>query len=187
MDLKTVMLGFLFRGDLTGYEIKQSMDESVGFFFGASYGAIYPALKALGADGLVEVREVIQSGRPNKKVYSLTPAGAEYFRARLGEPPAGDSFRSEFLIQLFFGEHQDGERLVGRIREYREDQRRKLEVLRQVEREVKDAASPYEMMCLRYGLISFEAHLSWAEEVEEQARKLAEKQQTDEREAKREA
>ena len=67
MDLRSVLLGFLRRGDHTGYELKAAMDESVGFFFGVSYGSIYPALKALEVGGMVRVREVVQSGKPNKK------------------------------------------------------------------------------------------------------------------------
>lgn len=171
-----MLLGFLRREDCTGYELKAAMDESVGFFFGASYGSIYPALKALEAGGMVEVREVVQSGKPNKKVYSITPEGEAYFRSRLVESPAADSFRSEFLMQLFFGRHQDSDRLLEMISEYREARKAKLELLREIEQSAGDHASPYEMMCLRYGLASFEATLSWLDETEAQVKALSRKE-----------
>ena len=173
MDLKSVLLGFLRRGDCTGYELKAGMDESVGFFFGASYGSIYPALKALESSGLVRVREVVQSGKPNKKIYKITPEGEAYFRGQLKESPAADSFRSEFLMQLFFGRHQDSDRLLALISEHRKARKAKLELLRGIEATAKDVADPYEMMCLRYGITSFEATLSWLDETEAQVRSLA--------------
>ncbi len=172
MNLRSVLLGFLRRGDRTGYELKKAMDGSVGFFFGSSYGSIYPALKELEAEGLVEVREVVQSGKPNKKVYSITPEGEESFRAQLQESPAADSFRSEFLMHLFFGKEQESERLLALISDYRASQEGKLARLQEIEGEVRDLATPYEMMCLRYGLVRFEATLCWLDEVEKQIRRL---------------
>ncbi|MGB3683303.1 MAG: PadR family transcriptional regulator [Rubrobacteraceae bacterium] len=175
MDLKSVLLGFLRRGDCTGYELKAAMEESVGFFFGASYGSIYPALKVLESGGMVRVREVVQSGKPNKKIYKITPEGEAYFRAQLRERPAEDGFRSEFLMQLFFGQHQDSDRLLALLSEHRASREAKLGLLRGVEATVKDVADPYEMMCLRYGLTSYEATLSWLDETEAQVRELAKK------------
>ena len=172
MDLKAVILGFLTRGSLTGYELKKAMDESVGFFFGASYGSIYPALKGLEGDGSVRVERVVQSDRPNKKVYTLTPEGEARFRKSLEEPPAGDSFRSEFLMRLFFGAHGEPGRLLEQISRYRESQEEGLEKLRRVEEEVEGVATPYEMLCLRYGLESNEAKLRWLEGVEREVRAL---------------
>ncbi len=170
--MRSVLLGFLRRGDCTGYELKKAMDESVGFFFGSSYGSIYPALKELESSGLVEVREVVQSGKPNKKVYSITPEGEERFQAQLEERPAADSFRSEFLMHLFFGGQKESGRLLALISDYRASQEDKLVRLREVEAKVRDAATPYEMMCLGYGLIRYESTLYWLDEVEKQVRKL---------------
>jgi DNA-binding PadR family transcriptional regulator len=184
MDLKSVLLGFLRREDCTGYELKAAMDESVGFFFGSSYGSIYPALKALESGGMVQVREVVQSGKPNKKIYTITPEGEAYFREQLKEQPAVDSFRSEFLMQLFFGRRQDTDRLLEMISEHRASRKAKLELLRGIEATVQDAVDPYEMMCLRYGVASFEATLSWLDETEEHIKALArEKEQEVENEA----
>src|SRR6185503_7490036 len=42
-----VILGLLAWGPRTGYEIKQVTDQSTRFFWGASYGQIYPELRRL--------------------------------------------------------------------------------------------------------------------------------------------
>ena len=144
MNLRAVLLGFLTRGDLTGYEIKGAMDESVGFFFGASYGSI------------------------------LTPEGRAYFLEALKEPPAEDSFRSEFLMQLFFGHHQDPERVLALIEDHRTSLRGSLERLRRTEEEIREIPrARYGLMCLRYGLVYYENSLAWLDDVESEVRATA--------------
>ena len=173
MNLRAVLLGFLAQGDLTGYELKHLMERSVGFFFGASYGSIYPALKDLEGAGLVRSTRVVQSDRPNKKVYTVTPEGEAYFRKALGEPPAPDSFRSEFLMHLFFGHHHDPERLLELVRRYREEHQQTVERLEEVEEEFREVATPYQMMCLRSGLTHAESRVAFLRGVEEEIRQLA--------------
>jgi DNA-binding PadR family transcriptional regulator len=174
MNLRLVLLGFLTRGDLTGYELKGAMDESVGFFFGASYGSIYPTLKSLEEEGLVRSTLVVQSDRPNKKVYSLTPEGRAYFHEALREAPAEDSFRSEFLMQLFFGHHQDPGRVLALIEDHRTSLRSSLERLRRTEEEIREISQArYGLMCLRYGLLYYENTLAWLDDVEREVRAIA--------------
>ena len=173
MNLRAVLLGFLTRGDLTGYELKGAMDESVGFFFGASYGSIYPALRSLEEEGLARSTLVVQSERPNKKVYSLTPEGRAYFLEALKGPPAEDSFRSEFLMQLFFGNHQDPGRVLALIEDHRTSLRDSLERLRRTEEEIREIPQArYGLMCLRYGLVYYENTLAWLDEVEREVRAI---------------
>ena len=173
MNLRAVLLGFLVEGDLTGYELKHLMERSVGFFFGASYGSIYPALKDLEGAGLVRSTRVIQSERPNKKVYSITPEGEAYFRKALGEPPASDTFRSEFLMHLFFGGHHEPERLLELVRRYREEHEQMIGRLKVVEVEFREVATPYQMMCLRSGLSHAESRVAFLQGIEEEIRELA--------------
>lgn len=174
MNLKTVVLGFLARENLTGYEIKRLMEKSVGYFFGASYGSIYPALKELEEAGLVRSTLVVQDERPNKKVYEITASGRDHFRERLAEgTPGDDNYRSELLMHLFFGDEHDPERLVAMIREYEKRYRAKLESLRGVEKVFGEVMSPYQRMCLESGLSHYRCRLDWVAGVEEQVRALA--------------
>ena len=175
MNLKSVMLGFLTQQNLTGYELKHLMERSVGFFFGASYGSIYPALKGLEEEGLVESTLVIQSDRPNKKVYEITPEGRERFREALDEPLAKDSVRSEFLMRLFFGHLQDPEDLLGAIGDQRARHEATIERLEDVREEFSGVATPYQMMCLRSGLSYAQSRIEFLDEIEAEVRTLAER------------
>ena len=49
-----VVLGLLADGPRSGYDIKAIVDRSTRFFWAASYGQIYPELRRLEAEGLIE-------------------------------------------------------------------------------------------------------------------------------------
>lgn len=103
MDVRTVCLGVLTLGDATGYEIRKMFEEGpFQYFTDAGFGSIYPALKKLHGEGYVTLHEQAQDSRPDKKVYSITPAGHEAFTAATARAPGADKFRSDFLLAVFF-------------------------------------------------------------------------------------
>ena len=68
MDVRTICLAILTRGDATGYEIKKLFEDG-GYrhFVEASFGSIYPALNRLTEEGLVSVRAEAQEKRPGSQ------------------------------------------------------------------------------------------------------------------------
>lgn len=99
MNVRTLCLAILHSGDATGYEIKKlSVEGAYRHFVDASFGSIYPALARLEHDGLVTVREEVQSGKPARKVYSITEQGHAELVAQLSALPAPDIYRSQFLL-----------------------------------------------------------------------------------------
>lgn len=105
MDTRTLCLGVLQNGAASGYEIKKAFEEGpLAHIHDASFGAIYPALTRMAAEGLVDCRAQPQDKRPDKKIYAMTATGRRAFEAALLEPPAHDTIRSDFLFMLFFAE-----------------------------------------------------------------------------------
>src|SRR3954463_5468788 len=105
MDVRTICLGILTRGDATGYEIKKLFeDDGYQHFVEASFGSIYPALNRLTEEGLVSVREESQEKRPDRKVYSITPQGRTAFLSTLMRPLAEDKHRSPFVFAMLFSD-----------------------------------------------------------------------------------
>ncbi|PVB63368.1 PadR family transcriptional regulator [Labrenzia sp. 011] len=99
MSVRSLCLAILSFGDATGYEIrKESTEGRFSYFDDASFGSIYPALARLESEGLVTVREEPQTGKPARKVYSITEAGRTEFIETLCEPQAPDTFKSPFLL-----------------------------------------------------------------------------------------
>jgi len=105
MDVRSICLGILTRGEATGYEIRKVFEDG-GFqhFVEASYGSIYPALSRLTDEGLVSVREEVQEKRPDRKVYSITPEGRSVFLAGLMKALPEDRHRSSFLFAMLFSD-----------------------------------------------------------------------------------
>lgn len=125
MDVRTLCLGVLSRGEASGYEIKKAFEEGpFSHFHQASFGSIYPALNALSAEGLVVVRAQAQEKRPDKKIYSIAPKGRNTLLAALMAAPAPDAMRSDFLFILSFAQYlppaRVDELIDARIAWYRE-------------------------------------------------------------------
>lgn len=124
MDVKTLCLAVLFQGEATGYEIKKAFEEGpFAHFQAASFGSIYPALSKLLAEGLAEAEAHEQDGRPDKKVYRLTPSGQTAFRRALDQPPEPDHLRSDLLFLLYFARELSPERVEALIDGYIDDYR----------------------------------------------------------------
>ncbi len=105
MDVRTICLGILTRGDATGYEIKKLFeDDGYQHFVEASFGSIYPALNRLTDEGYVSVRSEAQEKRPDRKVYSITPTGRSQFIASLLKPLPEDRHRSPFVFAMLFAD-----------------------------------------------------------------------------------
>ena len=119
MDVRTICLGILTRGDATGYEIKKLFDDD-GYqhFVEASFGSIYPALNRMTEDGLVSVRSESQEKRPDRKVYSITPKGREAFIATLMKPLPEDRHRSPFVFAMLFADQLPRERVTEMLNNY---------------------------------------------------------------------
>jgi PadR family transcriptional regulator, regulatory protein AphA len=119
MDVRTICLGILTRGDATGYEIKKLFEED-GYqhFVEASFGSIYPALSRLTEQGYVSVREESQEKRPDRKVYSITPTGRTAFVASLLKPLPEDRHRSPFVFAMLFADLLPEARVSGMLDSY---------------------------------------------------------------------
>lgn len=104
MDVKTLCLGVLSRGDASGYEIRKAFEDGpLSHFSDAGFGSIYPALKRLQEEGLAIMAQHGTDSRPDKKVYRITASGRHALYQALSRPPGPDKLRSDFMFMLFFG------------------------------------------------------------------------------------
>ena len=95
------ILGLLSREELSGYDLMSRMKVRVGFFWEARHSQIYPELARLEEQGLVTYRVVEQRGRPDKKVYEITPEGIEALKGWVTEPPAPRAARDELVLKAY--------------------------------------------------------------------------------------
>jgi DNA-binding PadR family transcriptional regulator len=101
MALGDAILACLTEGPMTGYELAKAFDSSIGFFWKTDHQQIYRELSRLRDRGYIQGREVVQSGKPNKLVYTLTADGRAAFRHWAARPSAPPSIKDDLLVRLY--------------------------------------------------------------------------------------
>ena len=107
MKSQDVILGILMETSASGYEIKQHFERLFSNFYNASYGTIYPTLTKLEQDGLITKQSLVQEGRPNKNVYTITEKGREAFHRYMVSDIQEVEIKSDFMLRLFFAKYAD--------------------------------------------------------------------------------
>lgn len=160
LDVKTLCLGVLTQGEASGYDIKKYFECTFSHFFVAGFGSIYPALAELSREGLVTCREMPQEGRPDRKVYALTPAGRERFVQALRSAEPTHKVRSQFLVMLYFAHLQPPETLASVLDRRVTEMQRHLAAIEDFEARGPAGHDPAEAgprFCAGYGRVMLEA------------------------------
>src|SRR5208283_4458355 len=76
--LELCVLALLSREDAYGYDIASRLSTAIGM----AEGTIYPLMRRMQGDGLVETYLVESSAGPSRKYYRLTAAGQTSFTAQ---------------------------------------------------------------------------------------------------------
>ncbi|HEY1208449.1 MAG TPA: PadR family transcriptional regulator [Terracidiphilus sp.] len=163
-----ILGGLSIQPNLSGYELHKAIEENFGSFWGESYGQIYPTLKRLAAQGLIEPSKSESAPKKRRQTYALTAAGRACLREWLALPFQNDPPRNEFLLKLFFGGEAAPGVAISHVRELQERNRRMLATLEGIENEARGIQSqnpnkPYWMLTLGLGLALTRAALAWGE------------------------
>lgn len=152
MDIQSIILGFLMRKSMTGYDLKKAFSISFSFFSGLSYGSIYPALKKMETRGLITKHVEIQDGLPNRKVYTITETGRKAFLDSLRSPLAPEQPKSAFLMRLFFFAYLSPDERKKIVAQHLESVQGMRGQLVAVQPEVAARADRFQYLCFEFGL-----------------------------------
>lgn len=164
-----VILGILaIHPHQSGYELRKTVQQSVGFFWGESYGQIYPALKRLASAGLIAPSQSGSKPRPRRQEYSITPAGLQRLQEWLAVPYRDNPPRDEFLLKLFFGAEAAPAVSIAHIRKFQEKNKAMLATLLQLEtlgraRSAHYPGFPFWILTLNYGVGQLRSALEWSD------------------------
>lgn len=166
--LDCVILGLLSHEDLTGYEIKRRMDTTLRFFWGASFGSIYPTLKELVTNGFAVKSDSAENNR-NKISYTITEEGRLYLKKWLEVPVEKDEIRYETLLKLFFADGASEKTAIEHIGNFEVKIKKELSLLKSTVKtleyiEDENISHLYYLLTARFGEKSYEAYLDWCEE-----------------------
>ena len=131
MSLEAAILGFLSERPRSGYDLKtRCFDSAVRGFWTADQAQIYRTLDRFQSARLVTSKLKRQSGKPDRRIYQITPAGtgslASWLAERVSLPPARDAF----LLRMYFGASSPDEQLLSSLSEMRELHQERLNDLR---------------------------------------------------------
>jgi DNA-binding PadR family transcriptional regulator len=169
LALGEAILVCLTERPMTGYELAKTFDASIGFFWKADHQQIYRELTRLRERGHVQGCEVVQSGKPNKLVYTLTSEGRAALKHWAARPSSPPSIKDDLLVRLYALESLEIDPLradlMARLAYHRDRLSRYERILEK--RFPPGAASPThagKLLGLRMGLRYERAVAEWCEE-----------------------
>lgn len=103
--LKYAILGLMMQAPVTGYDIAKAFGPGLGSFWSAKHSQIYPELKRLTEEGLIQYSVVTQGERMEKKLYEITDAGQEDFMQwLLQDPPLEPTPKDVFRLRSYYSQ-----------------------------------------------------------------------------------
>jgi DNA-binding PadR family transcriptional regulator len=173
--LELAVLGLLKERSMHGYQLKKSLSETLGPFWQVSYGALYPALKRLKAQGAVE--EVFPKTRVGRRrnVYRLTEKGerafAELLESAGRREPVGDD--NGFRIRLAFFRYLQPETRIGVLERRKAALTIRLAELKERLTSYRERVDAYTLSLMRHGMDATERDISWVDDLIQAERRAA--------------
>ncbi len=102
VSLQQAVLGVLEAGPMTGYDLTRFFESSARWVWSAPQSQIYPLLRKLEAEGLIEGEEQIRGEKLRRTSYSITPAGHRNLGGWLIEAYEEPNIRDPLLLKALF-------------------------------------------------------------------------------------
>jgi DNA-binding PadR family transcriptional regulator len=102
VSVKHGLLSVLERRSMHGYELRRELADGLGSAWALNYGQVYSTLERLVRDGMVVQSETVASGdAPDRKLYTITPAGRAELRNWFLTPADGaETGRDELYAKI---------------------------------------------------------------------------------------
>ncbi|MGW4718105.1 PadR family transcriptional regulator [Nocardia sp. NPDC004260] len=171
MALEHALLVSLTERAGSGYELARRFDKSIGYFWSATHQQIYRVLKRMEESGWVDGETVIQEGRPDKKVYSVSETGRAELARWIAEPSDSATPRNELAVKIRAAAYGDITALRAEVARHRDQHAQRLELYRHIEKH--DFPAPerlagtalHQYLVLRAGVRVEAGFVEWCDEV----------------------
>lgn len=173
MSLPHAILALLYQQPKqSGYDLMKDFNEAMGQFWNASHQQIYRELAKMVDKSWLELEQVPQAGKPDKKLYQLTAKGAEALIQWLKQPVKTAPVREELLIKIYAGHLLPPGELLAHVCQEQAVYREKLAVYEHIEQthfsapQTLSYAHKLLYMTLRAGIAHMQGGLNWMAEAE---------------------
>ena len=159
------ILGLLKTESLSGYKIRKTFELTALGDFSSSPGTVYPALKRLKRNLLIE--ETILEGI-SKKLLSITQKGLEVLKEWLRQSITITDIKKrdkELLLRFAFMENLiPNDEVVTFLQSYQNFTRTYIKELEDYLEDEDSSISSFGKIAVKHGLISFKANLKWSQQ-----------------------
>ncbi len=163
--LEHALLGIIAEvPEISGYDIVKLFNYSTAHYWHAHAGQIYPTLERMVTVGLIRSRDVIQHGRPNKRLFTITPEGQRVLIEWLQSPFEGLKLKHAPLLRCRFLGHLGADGAREKLVEEREAWREYLNVYRDIERMVFSYSTEYPDVNMMFSYFTLRRGIEWMEE-----------------------
>lgn len=171
MELKYFLLGNLTEHSLHGYQMKSPWFKNIFKEFGINNNQLYPTLKKMAGESLIEKELIIQDGKPNKHIYSITEKGRSKFLEWLTSSEGEEqSYRYEsfitdkFMMRMNFSYHLNYEGCAEKIAQQIQQVNEKLLDLQDARQDmIEKKLKPVRVKLVEYGIMLQETRIKWLE------------------------
>jgi len=174
MSVRHGLLAILNRRSMHGYELRRELIDELGPEWTVNYGQIYSTLERLVRDGLVVQSETVTTAEaPDRKLYTVTPAGRTALRQWFLAPPEGvETGRDELFakIALALTGDVDVEQV---IHAQRKGQLRAIGLLTELKEQLDPDLDLAAMLYADLSIAKTDAVLRWLDNAEARIRKAA--------------
>jgi PadR family transcriptional regulator, regulatory protein AphA len=167
-----LVLGLLaLEGSGTPYDLKQRVQESVGYFWSFPHSQLYAEPARLADAGLlVEHRE---TGGRRRRTFTITPAGRRALQDWLADAGSGPrELRDPGLLKLFFADEAEPDAVVALADGEAASHRERLAVYEAMEAQLAELDErPFGTLTLRMGLAFERTAVAFWDDVAREARR----------------
>lgn len=184
MSLQHGLLGMLRISPMTGYDIMTTFNESLTFFWSAQTSQIYRDLDTLEKKGYLSSKKEVQQGKPDKRIYSITPEGIEHLDQWLSSNDfsKNQKNRNPVLMQIFVSQPRNTEHLIASLSSLKNEKQDFLNQSEKISATIeqyarnatqtnKNAATFWKIVHL-HGEIFAKAHIQWTEKAIEMLKEI---------------
>lgn len=175
------ILGVLSIAPGSGYDIKKNCDKGIAYFWNENFGHIYPVLKKMEKDGVIEKSVEQNEGRPPRNVFHITQKGRDELISWLMSPIEPAPQRLELLLKLTFAKIAPADNIIKELQRVKEGHAKRLEDFYKIEKDYmnnekvkSDKGYPYWLSTLRYGIYDAQFRIKWCEETIERLKAYTE-------------
>lgn len=170
---------------MTGYDLKQNLDHSISHFWHAHHSQIYTTLRKMEEEGLVTSEIIPQNGSPDRRVYTITPAGRKEVEDWLNQPmTTASTIKEEFLVRIFFSAERDPQEVIAELILQRKLHEEKLHVYLQLQEHLQNKIQKefpqlardvtFWLSTLRMGMRFEKMYMEWLDETLNEIQRLNE-------------